>query len=523
MGISNSSQKDIPPVYEIHKEHQIYTKNIYSQNNYSNFNAAPSYVTSAEPIYSKNYEILNPISAHPLYNPNKKEKQRTPQPKPQINITNSDNSILENLSKTRTKTFTKSDKIKDLNKPNAEERRIKSANRERSLNRNENELPNGIIKPIPSKPKPKLYKSASTSSASTLQGRNKPSRKKETSVDPYKWDDRKEKSSFDELKSAKSESSLLNNESTTKMNNSTSAMNNSTNALQNIYSNYSALKKQPGIYSRYYHSGGYPNLNNNQHPIQQQQSKYYQSHTSTMGVLAKNKELNSSSGVNASSNQLSEAPAKKVSPSVSTSSNTPLTVSTPKEINNEKNASGQQPVFIPPNTDELMRPTLRGVPAGFNPDFASYEKQSPDPVLKNKALNSSATPKGFSAFKKHNKAEVDADVAKENSGTLEKRLVSRKKKAEAEKELPKEEKERIKEIVVTKKKDTSSNRVNNELDAAAKVNPYSNNSREGEYYYHYHYYHHHHRHHHPHSHQQPMTQPTPQYLPFNNEKMVMLY
>ena len=440
MGISNSSQKDIPPVYEIHKEHQIYTKNIYSQNNYSNFNAAPSYVTSAEPIYSKNYELLNPISAHPLYNPNaKKEKQRTPQPqpKPQINITNSDNSILENLSKTRTKTFTKSDKIKDPN-------RAKSAHRERSLNRNESELPSGLIKPIPSKPKPTLHKSASTSSASTLQGRNKPPRKKDTSVDPFKWDyeaadkSRKEKtSSFDELKSAKSESSLLNNESSAKMNNSASAMNNSTNALQNIYSNYSALKKQPGIYSRYYHSGGYPNLNNSQHPIQQQQSKYYQSHTSTMGALAKNKELNSSSGVNASSHQLSEAPAKKVSPSVSTASNH---APPPLGVSNEKSAekSGQQPVFIPPNTDELMRPTLRGVPAGFHPDFASYEKKSPDPVLRNKALNGSATPKGFSAFKKHSKAEVDAE-AKEISGTLEKRLVSsRKKKAEAERERERE-------------------------------------------------------------------------------------
>jgi hypothetical protein len=77
---------------------------------------------------------------------------------------------------------------------------------------------------------------------------------------------------------------------------------------------------------------------------------------------------------------------------------------------------------------------------------------------------------------------------------------------------------------VTKKKEASGNRAHNELDAASKMNPYSNNSREGgEYYYQYQYYHHHHRHHHPHSHQQQLPQPTPQYLPFNNEKMVMLF
>lgn len=125
------------------------------------------------------------------------------------------------------------------------------------------------------------------------------------------------------------------------------------NNTQNIYSNY-AVKKPPGVYSRYYQSGGYPHLNG--------QNKMYPTHMATSAAIENppvEKHVT-----------MRDHQTKTLKPETSVTTRDAKKSSKEKERSKEKDRAKRaevksNPVFIPPNTEELMRPTLRGAPAGL--------------------------------------------------------------------------------------------------------------------------------------------------------------
>lgn len=101
---------------------------------------------------------------------------------------------------------------------------------------------------------------------------------------------------------------------------------------KSYYSNYN-IKKPPNVYSRYYQNNAEQNEN--------KKEKFYQSHAQN-NIERKKSDDNVLKAVNVKQ----------------------------KETRKVKNS---QPVFKPPNTEELMKPTLRGPPAGL---FQNFSDQS---------------------------------------------------------------------------------------------------------------------------------------------------